>query len=118
MTESEWLSAREPDDLLEFLRTRGSDRQFRLFICACCRRFVPLMPKEQKSDADRCLSCIEHGEKFADGAISNERLAAIWRKTSLPQDAGCEDADILEHGRKSGPHVRGCWVVDRILAME
>jgi hypothetical protein len=29
--------------------------------------------------------------------------------------AGCTDADILNHCRQSGEHVRGCWVVDAIL---
>jgi hypothetical protein len=31
------------------------------------------------------------------------------------QDAGCENPDIIAHCRESGPHVRGCWVVDLIL---
>jgi hypothetical protein len=31
------------------------------------------------------------------------------------QDAGCDNADILDHCRGSGPHVRGCWVVDLLL---
>jgi hypothetical protein len=31
------------------------------------------------------------------------------------QDAGCDSADILAHCRGSGPHVRGCWVVDLVL---
>ena len=31
------------------------------------------------------------------------------------QDAGCENADILDHCRGDGPHVRGCWVVDLVL---
>jgi hypothetical protein len=31
------------------------------------------------------------------------------------QDAGCDDQDILDHCRRPGGHVRGCWVVD--LAM-
>src|SRR5262249_55613880 len=26
------------------------------------------------------------------------------------EDAGCADADILEHCRSVGEHVRGCWV--------
>ena len=31
------------------------------------------------------------------------------------QDAGCDSADILNHCRGAGPHVRGCWVVDLVL---
>jgi hypothetical protein len=31
------------------------------------------------------------------------------------QDAGCDNADILDHCRGPGPHVRGCWVVDLVL---
>ncbi|HVK08290.1 MAG TPA: hypothetical protein VM597_05880 [Gemmataceae bacterium] len=27
-------------------------------------------------------------------------------------DARCDNADILDHCRSPGPHVRGCWVVD------
>jgi hypothetical protein len=33
-------------------------------------------------------------------------------------DAGCDSNDILSHCRAPGPHVRGCWVVDRILKNE
>jgi hypothetical protein len=29
--------------------------------------------------------------------------------------AGCTDANILEHCRAPGPHVRGCWAVDILL---
>jgi hypothetical protein len=31
------------------------------------------------------------------------------------EDAGGTDADILNHLRGPGPHVRGCWVVDLLL---
>jgi hypothetical protein len=31
------------------------------------------------------------------------------------QDAGCDSADLLDHCRSDGPHVRGCWVVDLVL---
>jgi hypothetical protein len=31
------------------------------------------------------------------------------------EEAGCDNADVLTHCRGSGPHVRGCWVVDLIL---
>lgn len=31
------------------------------------------------------------------------------------QDAGCDNADVLDHCRSDGPHTRGCWVVDICL---
>jgi hypothetical protein len=35
------------------------------------------------------------------------------------QDAGCDNADILNHCRDAnGVHVRGCWVVDLVLGKE
>jgi hypothetical protein len=34
------------------------------------------------------------------------------------QEAGCENDDILSHCRGTGPHVRGCWVVDFVLGKE
>lgn len=34
------------------------------------------------------------------------------------EEAGCENADILEHCRRPGEHVRGCWVVDLVLGKE
>jgi hypothetical protein len=34
------------------------------------------------------------------------------------EEAGCTDAALLEHLRGPGPHVRGCWAVDLILAKD
>jgi hypothetical protein len=34
------------------------------------------------------------------------------------EDAGCDNADILNHCRQPGEHVRGCWVVDLLLQKE
>lgn len=34
------------------------------------------------------------------------------------EDAGCTDAVVLAHCRGDGPHVRGCWVLDRLLSLE
>lgn len=28
------------------------------------------------------------------------------------EEAGCENADLLDHLRSPGPHVRGCWALD------
>src|SRR5262249_18447862 len=32
------------------------------------------------------------------------------------EDAGCEDAAVLAHCRSGDEHVRGCWVLDALLA--
>lgn len=34
------------------------------------------------------------------------------------EEAGCADVALLSHCRGSGPHVRGCWVVDLLLTKE
>jgi hypothetical protein len=34
------------------------------------------------------------------------------------EDAGCTDAEILNHCRQSAEHVRGCWVVDLLISKE
>jgi hypothetical protein len=31
------------------------------------------------------------------------------------EDAGCDVAEVVQHCRGEGPHLRGCWVLDRIL---
>jgi hypothetical protein len=47
------------------------------------------------------------------GELDRQRLAVL---ADGLEDAGCADADLLGHLRGDGPHVRGCWAVDRILA--
>ena len=32
------------------------------------------------------------------------------------EEAGCDHPDVLTHCRQPGPHARGCWVVDGVLA--
>jgi hypothetical protein len=46
------------------------------------------------------------------GTLDNGRLAVL---ADALEEAGCTDADILDHLRGPGPHVRGCWAVDLCL---
>ena len=34
------------------------------------------------------------------------------------EKAGCDDSTILEHLRGGGPHVRGCWVLEKLTGRE
>jgi hypothetical protein len=45
-------------------------------------------------------------------------FAAMPILSDALQDAGCDDRDVLAHCRSSSPHVRGCWVLDLVLANE
>jgi len=33
-------------------------------------------------------------------------------------DADCDNADLLNHCRREGPHVKGCWVVDLLIGRQ
>lgn len=45
MTEAEWLAATDPRPMLEFQRSRVTDRKLRLFAIACCRTAWALIPE-------------------------------------------------------------------------
>jgi hypothetical protein len=63
----------------------------------------------------------EHGWR-SNTAVALARRAYAERDWSvLPvladalEDAGCVDADLLQHCRQGGSHYRGCWAVDLAL---
>jgi hypothetical protein len=53
--------------------------------------------------------------KLPEGTLDEATLAVL---ADALEEAGCANAEILEHCRGPGPHVRGCWVVDLLLAKE
>jgi hypothetical protein len=52
---------------------------------------------------------------LAQGAYERRDAAALPVLADALEEAGCADAALLAHCRGPGPHVRGCWVVDRLL---
>src|SRR5262249_35289724 len=49
-------------------------------------------------------------------AIYNERgFDRLPILADALEDAGCDNAEMLNHCRQVGEHIRGCWVVDLIL---
>jgi hypothetical protein len=56
--------------------------------------------------------------QLAQGMYDSRDFSAMPILADALQDAGCDNADILDHCRGAGPHVRGCWVVDLVLGKE
>jgi len=48
-----------------------------------------------------------------DGILDVRRLAIL---ADALEEAGCNNEELLGHLRSPGPHVRGCWPVDLLLA--
>jgi hypothetical protein len=53
--------------------------------------------------------------QLPEGTLDNTRLAVL---ADALEEAGCTNADILDHCRQSGEHYRGCWVVDLMLGRD
>jgi hypothetical protein len=70
VTEAEWLACTDPTPMLEFLRTKITERKLRLFGVACCCRILHLMPDERSRRA------VQVAEMFADGLLTDVEAEA------------------------------------------
>jgi hypothetical protein len=53
--------------------------------------------------------------KIAQGIYDDRAFDRLPILADALEEAGCTNADILNHCRQPGEHVRGCWVVDLLL---
>src|SRR5262249_17037155 len=56
--------------------------------------------------------------KLAQGIYDDRAFDRLPILADALEDAGCTDADILNHCRQPSVHVRGCWVIDLLLGKE
>lgn len=86
MTESQWLACRETRPMLEYLRSRVSERRLRLFGVACCRRVWSRFARPESRRA------VEVAERFADGLASEDE-----RAQAASAARGIDDFDLDFH---------------------
>jgi hypothetical protein len=64
---------------------------------------------------ERIAEVIYEERRLQEGTLDPARLAVL---ADALLDAGCDDEDLIQHCRSDGPHVRGCWAVDLLLAKQ
>jgi hypothetical protein len=79
-------------------------------------RPVSLAPTLLRWDAgtiERLARAVYEERFLPEGTLDPDRLEVL---ADALEEAGCRDEDVLGHCREQGlAHVRGCWVVDRLL---
>src|SRR5262245_41572581 len=76
MTEQEWLDCTEPQDRMEFLSGKTSDRKLRLLGAALCRRTWRLLP------AGACREAVGVAERYADGLASDRERQDVRKRVA------------------------------------
>lgn len=95
MTESDWLTATDPTEMLESLRGKASDRELRLFAVACCQRVGHLLVEEA------CRRAVALAERLADGMASRQEVEqTVAQATASAQTWDDEGWGSLERAAK------------------
>jgi hypothetical protein len=135
VTESEWLNVADATALWAFVRDKALfTRKHAAFLAGRAEeeRVLCALIRDVIGNPFRPAPAVDPAWlAWNDGVVANLALAAYEeirppdhtlapaRLTALAdalEDAGCTDAELLGHLRGPGPHVRGCWVVDLLLA--
>jgi hypothetical protein len=78
-------------------------------------RPVSLNPSWLTATVTRLAQAIYDNRELPSGLFDNQRMGVL---ADALEEAGCDNADILDHLRGGGEHVRGCWPIDLLLGKE
>jgi hypothetical protein len=101
VTLDQWRTRTELEVLLFSPRRRVSEREYRLLSVALCRR-------AHDSMADECSRrAVEMAERFADGLVAADELAAAWEGVALGRIIGVGGASFNPDSAPA-PHKAHC----------
>jgi len=100
VTADEWIICTDPQEMLEFLLGKASERKLRLFAVACARRILPLLTDPRSRHA------LEAAELFVDGQTTKRQLKAA-RQAAV---TACREFQGTDENRY--PKEVACWSAD------
>jgi hypothetical protein len=114
--ESVWLRATEAENVLPFLRGKVSERKWRLFACACCRRLAHVLDDPHNAHA------VEAMERYADGLAPKREMkkarkaaAMPWLDSYEPYEEAEKAARALGHYRLKGQVNPSCDLLREVI---
>src|SRR5262245_48259221 len=110
MTEEQWLSCADPEQMQDFIRDRmrgwirdtATERKLRLFACACARRFWHLLD-------GRGRKAVEVSERYADGAATEEELRRAREDATRVAEETSKAVTWVAAGAAWTPGVWAAW---------
>jgi hypothetical protein len=124
MTEAEWLACTDPEQMLEFLRGKASERKLRLFAVVCCRRTWSLVEDDRKrmvangrsraevelarQEADLAWGAAEVAERYADGLTDPAELRALIPADDEMEGCYADGSDAAWTAKASAYRARHC----------
>jgi hypothetical protein len=101
------------DHLAQQATEKECQRQLRVFRCVIGNPFRP-------AQFDCAWLAWNGGTipKIAQAIYDDRAFDRMPILADALEEAGCTNADMLDHCRSGGEHVRGCWVVDLLLRKE
>jgi hypothetical protein len=131
MTEVEWANCIDPKPMLNLLRRSRADiRLVRLLdalrltvseeetICRFIRELFRHPSRPSVADPKWLTWNDGIVRKMAQTIYERRCFADLPILADALLDAGCDDDELLRHLHDPGPHMRGCWALDLLLAKE
>ena len=106
MTEQDWLASTNPKELLAFVRETASDRKYRLFSAACCRRIWHLLTDAQYRMA------VEVAERFADGLVTEDERERAYEASFAIRSVG---EGAANYAVSASPREGALWTIDTAI---
>jgi len=88
MTEAEWTTCRNPDEMLDYHKMKKAPRRLRLLAAACVRRVVTGLP-----EAGELVDVVE---RYADGTATRAEFLAVRKQSRRAGKDGSSEWKLIE----------------------